>query len=150
MSTIVFHSSSLGVTEYPAAFTGLAGDFEALADGVFLVGGETDAAIAPPAAAIVSSFSFGPAATEEGRKQVPRYAYIHAQTEAVMNCVVTDSQGNAYSYDALALSQRVQRIVLGRGIRDNYLGFALSNPNGESFRIDHLETVIDESKQRKV
>jgi hypothetical protein len=81
---------------------------------------------------------------------VPRYAYLQADTAAVMRCVVTDSQGNAYPYDASFVSQRVQRFVLGRGIRDNYLGFAFSNPDALPFRIDLVETVTDESQQRKV
>lgn len=146
MSTLVFHSSSLGVTEYAASFTGLAGNFEALANGVYLVGGSVDVAAVP----LVSIFAVGPASTEAGTKQAPRYAYVQADTQAALRCVVSDSQANAYTYDAAFVSQRMQRIVLGRGIRDNYLGFTFSNPGGESFRIDHLETVIEQSQQRKL
>lgn len=150
MTTLVFHSSSLGVTEYDAAFTGLAGDFEALADGVYQVGGLADDVAVGLDVPIVSTFAIGPTAEKPGTKQVPRYAYLHADTDAVMRCVVTDSQGNTYPYGASFVSQRVQRFVLGRGIRDNYLGFAFSNPDARPFKIDRVKTVIDESKQRKV
>lgn len=150
MSTIVFHSSSLGVTEYSGVYTGLAGDFEALADGVYQVGGAFDATIAVATVPILSGFSMGPASTEKSTKQVPRYAYVQANTASVLRCTVTDSQGNAYPYDAAFVSQRMQRFVLGRGIRDNYLGFAFSNPDALPFRIDSIETVTNQSKQRKV
>lgn len=145
MSTLVFHSSSLGVTEYDATFTGLAGDYEALDDGVYRVDGALD--VATP---FVSSFAVAPVSKVGGVKRVPRYAYLQADTDATFHCAVKDSAGTSYSYRASIESGRVQRVVFGRGIRDNYLGFTFTNPQGEAFRLDHLEIVTDKSVQRKV
>lgn len=145
MSTLVFHSSTLGVTEYSTAFTGLTGSYEALADAVYTAGGTTDADTA-----FVSTFSLGVASTKNGLKRIPIHAYIQALTAATMRCVVATTAAAVSTYAATFKSGRMQRFTFGRGIRDNYLGFTFSNPDGAPFLIDHVEIVTESSKQRKV
>ena len=42
------------------------------------------------------------------------------------------------------------RCPVGRGIRENYLGFGLSNPAGQAFTLDRVEVLTSESKNRRV
>ena len=42
------------------------------------------------------------------------------------------------------------RCPVGRGIRENYLGFGYMNPAGDAFRIDRIEVLTNESKNRRV
>lgn len=42
------------------------------------------------------------------------------------------------------------RCPVGRGIRENYLGFGLSNPHGQHFALDRVEVLTAQSKTRRV
>lgn len=42
------------------------------------------------------------------------------------------------------------RCIVGKGIRENYLGFGLSNPQGQAFTIDRIEVLEAASKTRRV
>lgn len=42
------------------------------------------------------------------------------------------------------------RCSVGRGIRENYLGFGLSNPDGHAFTLDRVEVLTHESTTRRV
>jgi hypothetical protein len=146
MNTVVFHSSSLGVTEYAYAVRGLAAEFECDDDGVHTTEGTVDEGPTP----IVGRFSLGLAADASGLKRMPQSAYIAADGTASFSCTVTSSAAGSYTYPQQFLSQRMRRFVLGRGVRDNYLGFAFSNPAGGAFRVDMLEVLDQASPQRKI
>ena len=42
------------------------------------------------------------------------------------------------------------RCQVGKGIRENYLGFGLSNPAGQAFALDRVEVLVAESKTRRI
>lgn len=42
------------------------------------------------------------------------------------------------------------RCIVGKGIRENYLGFGLSNPAGQDFKIDRIEVLEATSTTRRV
>ena len=42
------------------------------------------------------------------------------------------------------------RCPVGRGIRENYLGFGLSTPGGQAFTLDRVEVLTAQSKTRRV
>jgi GTPase Era involved in 16S rRNA processing len=144
MTTLVFHSSSLGVTEYAESYRGLAGDYVANADGVHHVEGVVDGA-----SPIVSSFTHGINAEHASLKRVPVSAYVQADSASVLEATVTTPAGS-WVYPQSFLSERTRRFVFGRGIRDSYIGFGLSNPDGAPFRIDRIEINTRDSAQRKV
>ena len=145
MSTIVFHSSSLGVTEYDRTLRGLAGDNESDRAGVYLVHGEDDDGLP-----FVSRFSL-PLETEgQNAKRVPMSAYVQADTPAQMSCTVSTNAVPVYTYAQQFLSERTRRFIFGRGIRDSYLGFSFFNPLGEAFKVDRVEINTRDSAQRKV
>jgi hypothetical protein len=143
MSAIVFHCSALGVTEYVQDFTGLAGDFEATAGGVFRADGTTDAGTL-----IAASATIGINTEQSALKRVPMSAYVQADGGELAATVRTPA--GAWSYAQQFLSGRTRRFIFGRGIRDSYLGFELTNVDGDSFRIDRIEINTRDSAQRKV
>jgi len=145
MTTLVFHSSSLGVTEYAEDYAGLAGDFVATPNGVFSVGGSQDAAPGD----IVATVTMGINTEHSTLKRVPMSAYVQADSASVLRATVTTVSGS-WSYAQTFLSERTRRFIFGRGIRDSYLGFALDNPDGAAFRIDRVEINTRDSAQRKV
>lgn len=53
-----------------------------------------------------------------------------------------------YSFPLRASGQT--RCPVGRGIRENYLGFGLSNPAGQAFTLDRVEILTAASKTRRV
>lgn len=42
------------------------------------------------------------------------------------------------------------RCPVGKGIRENYMGFALSTPQGQAFTLDRIEVMTATSKTRRV
>jgi hypothetical protein len=144
MTTIVFHSSSLGVTEYGEDYRGLAGDFVATAEGVYRVEGALDAA-----APVVASIAQGINAESSTLKRVPMSAYVQADSESELLATVT-TPADSWEYPETFRSGRTRRFIFGRGIRDSYIGFGLSNPDGAPFRIDRVEINTRDSAQRKV
>lgn len=144
MTTIVFHSSSLGVTEYEENYSGLAGDFVANADGLFHTEGQADDGVL-----IVSSARMGINCDHGEKKRVPIEAYVQAESQSALECTVTTG-GASYTYTENFRSDRTRRFIFGRGIRDSYLGFQLRNPDGQPFRIDRIQINTRDSAQRKV
>lgn len=54
----------------------------------------------------------------------------------------------AYSFPLRPSGQT--RCQVGRGIRENYLGFSLGNPAGQAFSLDRVEILNLASKTRRV
>lgn len=150
MNTLVMNLDNLAVTEYTSQLTGISGDYEAMADGVFLVGGIRDVNAANTSAKIVSSFSFGLALTESARQRRAKYLYLHGTGGVDMTTTVTDGKANAYTYTAVQRHGRAARFVLGGGLRDNYLKFSVTNPGTEALSIDRLEFETPESTNRRM
>ena len=71
--TLVLHTDSLAVTEYSTPFTGLAGNYEATADGLFSVGGTQDDSVNIPVTA-----TFGMPLTGSMNRQRAQYLYVMA------------------------------------------------------------------------
>lgn len=144
MTALVFHSSTLGVTEYDASFAGLTEDFECTVSGLYRVGGANDAGTT-----FVSRFTVGLNADNQSMKRVPITAHITAESAGKMSCTVA-TVASSYSYAEEFKTGNIRRFRFGRGIRDNYLGFSFYNPDGVAFRVDRLELNIQNSVQRKV
>ena len=134
MSTIVLHCDSLAVTEYADDFTGLAGDYEAMAAGVHEVGGVLDVA-----AKIASTVTFGLSLPDDqGRRQRPKQVLVHGTGLTAMQARVTDSQDESYTYDNAQIHGCAARFKLGKGLRDNYLQLTLLS-TGPAFVVDRVE-----------
>lgn len=146
MNTTVFNLSTLAVTEYTPAYTGLSGDIEALVDGVYRVGGNLDAATK-----IVSAFSFGLNTAEGSTKQQrPQYLYLHGTGLSGASTTIADGKGGSYLYTAQQVHDRATRFVLGKGIRDNYLKASVSFPGTTAVNLDRAEFMTADSANRRM
>ena len=75
------------------------------------------------------------------------YLSMHGEGSAVFTV-----QGAKQDWDytfALRASDQT-RCPVGRGIRENYLGFGLSTPGGQAFTLDRVEVLTAQSKTRRV
>ncbi len=144
MNTLVMNLGNLAVTEYTTPFTGIAGDLETTASGVYAAGGDDD-----DGAVIEAGATFGLALTN-GRHQRARYLYAWLDGGVGMKASVTTSQGKRYEYAGTERHGRVQRFVFGAGIRDNYLQVGLRNVRGKPFIIDRLEVETSNSATRRL
>ncbi len=145
MNTLVLNLENLAATEYTTPFTGLAGNYEATATGVYAAGGTEDDGVA-----FASGISFGMKLTGSARKQHPRYLYIYHTGEPVLTATITDSGGVSHSYDEAHRTDRAGRFTLGRGFRDNYLAVGLTSDGSDAFAIDKIEFDADVSANRRI
>lgn len=147
LGTMVFHGSTLGVTEYSSEFNGLADGFQTTPTGLFAVGGDLD-----DEAPFVGRFAFGAMSDDSRLKRYPDRCYVQAECEGAMRCEVTTLADGAatYTYEEGLRTGRNRRFIFGRGIRDSYIGLAFSNPGGEAFRVDSVELVDRSTDARKV
>ena len=146
MSTLVFHGSSLGVTEYTPEFKGLAGDLEVQSDGLYVVdAAERRDNLAP----FVSSFGIGIDSESSRLQRFPDRCYVQHSGDAALRVDVLTPTA-VYSYLENLARQRNRRFVFGKGIRGPYLGYSFSSPGGTEFLIDSIEFGDRSSKQRKV
>ena len=55
-----------------------------------------------------------------------------------------------WKYAMPVRSSGQSRCIVGKGIRENYLGFGLTTPQGQAFTLDRVEVLLLESKTRRV
>jgi hypothetical protein len=146
MSTLVFHSSALGVTEYTTSSTGLAGDFECDATGLFRV---DDEQTSDDGELIVSQARLGVEAEGSRLQKYPDRMYVQMDGTGKLQVTVATTTAQ-YTYNEDIRRNRNRRFIFGRGIRDSYLGYVLTNPDGKPFTIDAIEFGDRHSVQRKV
>lgn len=144
MSMMVMNLTNLAVTEYTQACTGLAGDVECRAAGVY----DVDADDATPVDALLQ---FGMTLLDtRGRLTRPKYVYMHGQELDTFYCTVTKSNGeDSYEYAPQSLHERVQRFVLGAGIRDTHLTLQLQALQAAKFVLEKLsfEYLVSNSRR---
>ena len=58
------------------------------------------------------------------------------------------ADGQVWSYRFLMRPSGETRCVLGRGIRENYLGFSVRTPDGQFFTLDRIELLIRNVNRR--
>lgn len=142
MNTLVMNLTTLGVTEYDAACTGISGDFEASSEGLFKLAETPDPRRA--------SWAFGLQLEKEGRQQRPKYLYLFGQGLDGIEADVADTRGNTYTYPLNMRHDNVGRIQFGQGIRDNYLQVTVARESTEPLLIDRLELDMLTSSTRRL
>lgn len=144
MNTIVLHTDSLAVTEYSTEFTGLSGDYEATADGLYQVGGVLDDETSIPITA-----TFGMPLTAGMKRQRAEYLYVFGTgVRGLRASVITTDK--TYTYSGYERHDRAVRFELGKGIRDNYLQFRLTSAGAEAVAIDSVDFRTIESATRRL
>lgn len=105
------------------------------ADGLYRLGGDTDAGADINAFVSLAQSDFG----TPKQKRIP-YAYIGAASDGRMLLrVLVNGQSYTYGTKNPSRDMAEQRVDIGKGLRGNYWRFELLNQNGEDFEIDKVK-----------
>ncbi len=145
MNTIALNTLTGAVSEYTRhTFQAVTPTHGGSASGLFAFGGDTDAGLP-----IVSEIRLPSTLRESTLKQAIAMVYLSMHGEGSASFTVYGAGQNwGYSFPLRPSGQT--RCQVGRGIRENYLGFGLSNPDGQAFTLDRVEVLTAQSKTRRV
>lgn len=143
MTTILLNTLTGAVSEYDTAFHGITPTHAGNHAGLFAFGGDTDAGL--PIVAQVQTPKTIQAST---LKKSLEAAYLSMRGTGNAQVQVL-GLAQQWAYPFAVQADGVSRCKLGRGIKENYLGFGLSNPDGNDFQIDRIEVVMAGSKNRR-
>jgi len=140
---ILINTLTGAVSEYDATFHGITPTHAGSTLGLFLLGGDTDAGL--PIVAQVQTPKTIQASTLKKSLELA-YLAMRGTGNAQVRVI---GQAQEWVYPFMVLPSGLSRCKLGRGIRENYLGFGFSNPGGDDFQIDRIEVVMAGSKSRR-
>ena len=145
MNTIVLNTLTGAVSEYTRhAFQSLTPTHGGSATGLFAFGGDTDDGLP-----IVSMIHLPATLRETTLKKHLAMVYLSMRGTGMAKFTVFGNNGHwDYSFPLRQSDQT--RCPVGRGIRENYLGFGLSTPGGQAFTLDCVEVLTAQSKTRRV
>ena len=143
MNAIAMNTLTGAVSEYDFAFHSITPTHAGDVAGLFALGGNTDAGL--PIVAEVQTPKTLQAST---LKKSLEAAYLAMQGTGSAEVRVI-GQAQQWAYPFAVQADGVSRCKLGRGIRENYLGFGFGNPDGADFQIDRIEIVMAGSKNRR-
>ena len=145
MNTIACNTLTGAVSEYARfAFQSITPTHGGSATGLYVFGGETDDGLP-----IASTIRLPATLRESTLKKHLGMAYLSMTGDgSAQFTVFGKAQDWTYSFPLRASGQT--RCPVGRGIRENYLGFGLSTPDGQHFTLDRVEVLTHESKTRRV
>lgn len=146
MTTFVCNTLSGAVTEYTRHyFHSITARHCAGVDGFFTFGGDNDAGLP-----ITTELRLPATLRENTLKQQIAMVYLSMQGEGEAQFTVFGPQGQSWSYPFPLRDSGQTRCPVGKGIRENYLGFGLSTPDGQAFTLDRVEVMSVKSKTRRV
>lgn len=146
MTAIVVNLVTAAVTEYDWTFAALCSTHAGSEDGLFELGGTDD-----DGAAIDSSWDTGVTLREGTLKKALDCAYLAMRGAAGSRGVfVVHTPAESYEYEFEVGEGGVSRAKLGRGIKENFLGFGYRNQDGAYFAIDRVEIPLNASEQRRI
>lgn len=147
MNTLVCNTLSGAVSEYTRH------DFHALtpthggsATGLYaLASGDTDDGLP-----IVAELRLPATLRESTLKKHLEMVYLSMRGRGCAQFAVLGPNAERWAYSFPLGASGQTRCQPGRGIRQNYLGFGLSTPAGQTFTLDRIEVVTVSSKTRRV
>ena len=146
MPMIVINTLTGAVSEYTRHdFQSITPTHGGSATGLYAFGGDSDAGLP-----IQSSLRLPITLRENTLKQQIAMVYLSMQGEGEAEFTVFGSSAQAWSYPFPLRDSGQTRCPVGKGIRENYLGFGLSNPTGQAFTLDRVEVLSIKSKTRRV
>lgn len=146
MNAIVCNTLNGAVTEYTRHnFQSISPTHAGDAAGLYSLGGETDNGLP-----IVSVVRLPPTLRESSLKKHIAMAYLSIKGRGCMRFTVLGEPPVAWNYEFALRKDGQTRCEVGKGIRQNYMGFGLSNPAGQMFRLDRIEVLALQSKTRRV
>lgn len=144
MNAIVLNTQTGAVSEYTRhAFQSLTPTHGGSATGLYAFGGDTDDGLP-----IVSSIKLPAALRESTLKKHLGMVYLSMHGEGAANFTVFGNVQD-WTYEFPLRPSGQTRCPVGRGIRENYLGFGLTT-QGQDFTLDRIEILVHESKTRRV
>ena len=145
MNTITLNTLTGAVSEYTGfGFQSITPTHAGSAAGLFAFGGDLD--VDQP---IVADIGLPATLRDSTLKQAISMVYLSMHGEGSAVFTVQGAQQNWDYTFALRASDQT-RCPVGRGIRENYLGFGLSTPGGQAFTLDRVEVLTAQSKTRRV
>ncbi|MDR0215897.1 MAG: hypothetical protein LBJ15_18140 [Comamonas sp.] len=145
MNTIVCNTLNGAVSEYTRHhFHSVTASHGGGVDGLFAFGGDTDAGLP-----ITAELRMPVTLRENTLKQLIAMVYVSMQGEGSAEFTVF-GPSQSWSYPFALRPSGQTRCQPGKGIRENYLGFGLSTPDGQDFTLDRVEILSVKSKTRRV
>ena len=145
MNTIALNTLTGAVSEYTGfGFQSITPTHAGSATGLFAFGGDLD--VDQP---IVADIGLPATLRDSTLKQAISMVYLSMQGEGSASFTVYGA-GQDWSYSFPLRPSGQTRCPVGRGIRENYLGFGLSTPGGQAFTLDRVEVLTAQSKTRRV
>ena len=141
---IVLNTLTGAVSEYDWLFQSITPTHAGDASGLYLLGGDLDAT-----QKIVAEV-MGPK-TLIGESTKSRAEMVYFSVDGTGDGIMTvRGKDDAWEYDFPLRDSGESRCQPGKGIRENYLAFGFSKPDGEAFTLDRIEVLQADSKQRRV
>ena len=141
---IVMNTLTGAVSEYDWLFQSITPTHAGDATGLYLLGGDLD-----DTQKIVSEV-MGPK-TLIGESTKSRAEMVYFSVEGAGDAVMTvRGKDESWEYDFPLRDSGESRCQPGKGIRENYLAFGFSKPDGEAFTLDRIEVLQVDSKTRRV
>lgn len=145
MNTIVCNTLSGAISEYTRHdFDSVSATHCAGVDGLFAFGGDDDAGLP-----ITTELRLPATLRENTLKQQIAMVYLSMRGQGEARFTVF-GPGVSWSYPFPMRESDQTRCPVGKGIRENYLGFGLSTPDGQAFTLDRVEVMSVKSKTRRV
>lgn len=145
MNAIVCNTLNGAVSEYTHfGFQSITPTHGGSATGLYEFVGDTDDGVP-----IVAVLNLPPTLRDTTLKKFMDMAYLSMRGAGTAEFTVFGVPDNwAYSF-ALRDSGQT-RCVVGKGIRENYLGFGIRTPSGQAFTLDRVEIVTRNSSTRRI
>ena len=145
MNTIVMNTMTGAVSEYSAFdFQSITPTHAGSATVLFLLGGALDID-APISARIQTSKIHWGTSLKKSLKKI----FFGLKGEGTFTAHV-GGENDDYEYDFPAIESGESRAQPGRGIRETYLSFGLSNTDAQEFQLDNIEVEETTSTTRRV
>ena len=141
---IVLNTLAGAVTEYDWTFQSITPTHAGSATGLFELGGDLDG-MAP----IIPEITTAKPLWEDSLKSHVRMVYFSVTGEGDGELIV-QGKTDEWRYDFTLQDSGLSRCLPGLGIRENYLAFGFSKPDGAAFTLDRIEVLDAKSTTRRV
>lgn len=145
MNTIVVNTLTGAVSEYTGfGFQSITSTLAGSATGLFTLGGDLDVTLP-----IVSRVQTGKTQWGASLKKFMRKVFFGLKGEGTFRLHV-GGESEEWEYGFQGSPTGEARAQPGRGIRETYLSYGFSNPDGQAFQLDNMEIAQATSTTRRV
>lgn len=146
MTAFVCNTLTGAVSEYSRhAFQSVTDRYAGNASGLYEYSGDTDAG-----QPIACKLQLPLALRASTLKKSIAMMYLSMHGQGAAELAILGFGGKQWDYVFPLRDTGQTRCIVGKGIRENYLGLVISTPNGQDFTLDRVEVMGVESKNRRV